>query len=284
MCSNIGLVLEGGGSRGVYTAGVLQYLMKHQIYLPYVIGASSGACHGSSYISRQMDRNKKVSIDYVRHPDYLSIRNLLKKRQLFGMDFIFDQLPNQLVPFDFATFQQAKESFVVTATDCMTGEAVYYDKKHHAKDVLTLIRASSSLPLAAPIVHYQGRALMDGGISNPIPIKQSIRAGNTKNVVVLTRNRGYVKKPQSFHWYISRKYQEYPGLLEALKHRHIEYNETMEYLYEEEEKGNILIISPREKLKVARMDRNKRKLMDLYKQGYQDTAAIAPILQDFLAG
>ncbi len=280
---NTGLVLEGGGSRGVYTGGVLQYLMEENIYIPYVIGVSAGACCGSSYIARQIDRNKRVNIDYVSHPEYLSFRNWMTKRQLFGMDFIFETLPNELVPFDFETFHHAKEEFVVGVTDCVTGDALFYRKSDYAQDMITLLRASSSLPLVAPAVHFDNRVLMDGGITSPIPIKQSMKEGNNKNVVILTRNRGYYKKPQSFNWYIRKKYRQYPGLLEAIQKRHSEYNDTLNYLYEEEKKGNVFIINPTEKLQVGRVEKNKNKLMDLYQKGYHDVKKLGEPLKEFLS-
>ncbi|WP_163581233.1 patatin-like phospholipase family protein [Gracilibacillus saliphilus] len=279
---DVGLVLEGGGSRGVYTGGVLQYLMEQEIYIPYVIGVSAGACNGSSYIARQIERNKTVNIDYVSHPEYLSFRNWIKKRELFGMDFLFDTLPNDLVPFDYETFNKATEEFVVGVTDCKTGEPLFYHKSDYANDMLTLLRASSSLPMVAPIVKYDNRALMDGGISAPLPIKQSEKDGNRKNVVILTRNRGYFKKPQSFSWYIKRKYRDYPGLLKALEKRHIEYNDRLNYLFEEEKKGNVFIISPTEKLTVGRVEKNKKKLMDLYQKGYEDVKKLGEELKGFL--
>ncbi|SFL80341.1 Predicted phospholipase, patatin/cPLA2 family [Gracilibacillus orientalis] len=278
-----GLVLEGGGSRGVYTGGVLQFLMEQEIYIPYVIGVSAGACNGSSYISRQIERNRTVNIDYVSHPEYLSFRNWLTKRELFGMDFLFDRLPNELVPFDYETFNEATEEFVVGVTDCKTGNPLFYHKSDYANDMLTLLRASSSLPMVAPVVQYDNLDLMDGGISAPIPIKQSMKDGNRKNVVILTRNRGYYKKPQSVNWYIRRKYRDYPGLLQSLEKRHIEYNETINYLFEEEKKGNVFIISPTEKLTVGRIEKNKKKLLDLYQKGYADVKKIGEELKEFLA-
>jgi predicted patatin/cPLA2 family phospholipase len=280
---SIGLVLEGGGSRGVYTAGVLKSLMVNNRYFPYVIGVSAGACNASSYISKQVDRNKQATIDYVIHPEYLSIRNWMKRRELFGMDFIFDKLPNKLVPFDFQTFHQAEEELVVGVTDCMTGESIYYKKSKHGKDLLQILRASSSLPLVAPAVQYDNRILMDGGISDPIPIKQSIKDGNTKNVVILTRNRGYYKKPQSFNWYLRKKYQQYPGLLEAIEKRHKVYNETLQFLFEEEKKGNVFIVCPYEKLQVGRVEKNQRKLLDLYNQGCKDMNNRLDDLEQFIA-
>lgn len=278
-----GLVLEGGGSRGVYTGGVLRLLMENDIYIPYVIGVSAGACNASSYISRQMDRNRQTTIDYADHPEYLSFRNWWKQRQLFGMDFIFDILPNELVPFDFDTFNQAKEEFVVGTTDCHTGNTLFYRKSERADDMLTILRASSSLPLVAPVVQYDGFDLMDGGITAPIPIKQSIKDGNKKNVVVLTQNRGYIKKPQSFIWYIKRKYGQYEGLIRAIERRHQVYNDTLQYLFEEEKKGNVFIIAPTEKLQVGRMERDKEKLTYLYEQGYQDSKTLLEPLKEFLS-
>ncbi|WP_042150215.1 patatin family protein [Paucisalibacillus sp. EB02] len=280
---NIGLVLEGGGSRGVYTAGVLRYLMERDIYLPYIIGVSAGACNGSSYVSRQMDRNRAVNIDYIDHPDYLSFRNFIKKRQLFGMDFLFDSLPNELEPFDFESFYNAEEEFVVGVTDCMSGEPVFYKRGDYKKDILTVIRASSSLPLVAPVVPFDGRMLMDGGISDPIPIRQSEKDGNRKNVVILTRNRGYSKKPQSFGWYFRKKYRDYPGLLKAMENRHRIYNETLDYIFEEEIKGNVFVISPVERLDVGRIERNKDKLTALYNQGMEDVVKLSESLKEFLS-
>lgn len=278
-----GLVLEGGGSRGIYTAGVIHYLMDQNIYLPYVIGVSAGACNGSSYVARQIDRNRAVLIDYLDHPDYISFRNFVKNREIFGMDFLFDVLPNELEPFDFDAFNAAKEEFVIGATDCMTGEPVFYKREDYKDEILKIIRASSSLPLFAPVVEYDNRSLLDGGISDPIPIKQSVKDGNQKNVVILTRNRGYVKKPQSFGWYMRRKYKEYPGLLKAIERRHHVYNETLSYIFEEEKKGNVFVISPSEKLEVGRIERSKAKLTDLYHLGMKDVKKLSEELREFLS-
>jgi len=280
---NIGLILEGGGSRGIYTAGILRYLMEEEMYFPYTIGVSAGACNGSSYISRQIDRNKMVNIDLVNHPEYLSLRNLFKKGQLFGMDFLFDTVPKEIVPFDFKAFYEAEEEFVVGTTDCLTGEPVFYKKTDYAKDMLTLLRASSSLPAFAPAVPFENRVLMDGGIADPIPIKQSVQDGNSKNVVVLTRNRGYYKKPQSFGGYIRRKYRDYPGLVKALEQRHTVYNETLQYIFDEEKKGNVFVLCPSEKLNVGRVEKNKKKLTALYQQGINDMKNMVQPLKEFLS-
>lgn len=189
-----GLVLEGGGMRGVYTAGVLEYFMEKELYFPYVIGVSAGACMGASYVSRQKGRNKTVNIEYVSHPQYLSLGNYIRHKQLFGMDFIFDEIPNKLVPFHYDAFLKSDQTFKVGTTDCVTGEAVYYEKNDVEMDILTLLRASSSLPFIAPMIEYKGRKLLDGGIADSIPVKKSEEDGNVRNVVILTRNADYRKK------------------------------------------------------------------------------------------
>ncbi|WP_026694035.1 patatin-like phospholipase family protein [Peribacillus kribbensis] len=276
-----GLVLEGGGMRGVFTAGVLRYLMDHDIYIPYVIGVSAGACNGSSYISRQKERNRTVNIDYINHPEYISLKRYLRKRELFGMDFLFDTLPNEMVPFDFEAFNSAKERFVVGTTDCHTGEPVYFEKTDKKQDMLTILRASSSLPFMAPVVSYQGKFLMDGGIADPIPVKKSEQDGNVKNVVVLTRNKGYQKSKPSFGWLLKR-YRKHPGLIRAILDRHNRYNQILSYLEGKEAKGEVLLIRPQEKLEVGRVERNPEKLLKLYEQGYKEAGSMHSELTAFL--
>ncbi len=267
---NTGLVLEGGGMRGAFTAGVLRYMMEEDLYVPYTIGVSAGACNGSSYIARQMNRNHQVIIEYSHHPEYISFRRFLRSRELFGMDLIFDKMPNELIPFDMETFCSSKEGFVVGTTDCVTGEAVYFDKHSYSKDMLTILRASSSLPLFAPEVAFNDRYLLDGGVADPIPIKKSMRDGNTKNIVVLTKNKGYREAPSNWNWFASRKYGKYKGLLKAMKNHHIVYNDTIEFLEEEEEKGNVVIIRPIRRLDVSSIERNPQKLETLYEEGYEE--------------
>ena len=175
-----GLVLEGGGMRGLYTAGVLEYFMEKDLYFPYNIGVSAGACMAASYLSRQKGRNKRVNLDFVEDKRYISFSNFIRKREIFGMDFIFDEIPNRLVPFDMDTFRESPEEFVIVTTDCETGEAVYYDKTNHGDDLVKLLRASSSLPFVASSVEYKGRHLLDGGIVDPIPIKKAQADGYEK--------------------------------------------------------------------------------------------------------
>ncbi|WP_408009663.1 patatin family protein [Pseudalkalibacillus sp. A8] len=265
-----GLVLEGGGMRGVYTAGVLEYFMEQDFYPPYVIGVSAGACNAASYLSRQFGRNKKVTIGFAKHPDYISWKNLLWKRQLFGMDLIFDEIPNKLVPFDYQKLHEAEERFVIGTTDCITGESVYFEKSEYKDQILPILRASSSLPFMAPVIEMENRCLMDGGISDPIPIRKSEQDGNKKNILILTRNDGYIKQPSRMNWLTKRFYQTYEGLINKMDTRFQVYNETISYIKEKEKAGDVYVIRPTEPLKVSRIERNPLKLTALYDQGYQD--------------
>lgn len=270
MLQEVGLVLEGGGMRGLYTAGVLESFLDHDVYFPYVIGVSAGAGTAASYLSKQKGRNKVVNINYIKDPRYLSWSNMIKHRQFFGMDFIFDEIPNKLVPFDYEQFSNNPAEFVIVTTDCMTGEPVYFRKEDYGKDMLTILKASSSLPFAAPEVYYKNHILLDGGVSDSVPIKKAKLDGFNKNVVILTRNRGYVKKPSKFAFLVKRKYPQYPGLQQALMNRYRVYNETTRFLEEEEAKGNIIIIRPDQPVEVGRLERNSIKLEKLYEQGYND--------------
>jgi predicted patatin/cPLA2 family phospholipase len=280
--NQVGLVLEGGGMRGVYTAGILEYFLESQLFFPYVIGVSAGACNAASYLSKQQGRNKTVTIEYASDPRYISWKNYFRNRQFFGMDFIFDEIPNKHVPYHYDVFYNSPSEFVVGTTDCLTGEPVYFKKNDYGNDLLTVLRASSSLPFIAPEVRFKDKILLDGGISDPIPIKKAQQDGLAKNIVILTRNEGYLKKPSKFHFLVDRKYPEYKGLQQSLRNRYQIYNETVEYLEKEEKEGNVLILRPTKPLKVGRMERKPQRLEELYNQGYEDAKASMSIVLNYI--
>ncbi|MFC4320529.1 patatin-like phospholipase family protein [Litchfieldia salsa] len=280
---NTGLVLEGGGMRGLYTAGALECFMQKDIFFPYVIGVSAGACMAASYLSRQVGRNKVVNIDYAKQPDYISIRNLIRKREIFGMDYLFDEIPNIHVPYDYDSFFENNEEFMIGTTNCETGEPEYFGKEQYKqKDMLKILRASSSLPLIAPVIPYQGMQLLDGGISDPIPLLKSEEDGNEKHVIILTKNRNYIKSKSKFIWYLEKKYPQYPNLIRVLANRHHIYNERINYIYEQERLGNVFVISPSLPIKVGRIERNPKKLMELYELGYRDADEQLERLMDWV--
>ncbi|KZZ83744.1 patatin family protein [Bacillus sp. SJS] len=269
--------------RGVYTAGVLEYFMENELYFPYVIGVSAGACMAASYLSRQMDRNRTVNIDYAGDPKYLSLQNYIRSRQLFGMDYIFDEIPNRLVPFDFEAFSNNPEQLVIGTTDCETGKPVYFDKPETMGDLLTIIRASSSLPFIAPMVPFRGKMLMDGGIVDSIPLKKAEQDGIERNVVVLTRNKGYVKSQPKAQWMVERTLRKHPLLAKAILERYRMYNDTLSYIDEQEAKGHIFVIRPSKRLEVGRIERDPVKLDALYRQGIEDAKRLLEDLQTWLA-
>lgn len=279
-----GLVLEGGGMRGVYTAGVLDYFMDKDIYFPYVIGVSAGACNAASYLSRQRGRNRIVNVDYVRHPEYISYKNLLLKRKgLFGMDFIFDEIPNKHEPFDFEAFSNAKERLVIGTTDTNTGMPVYFEKADHNDNILTVLRASASLPLMAPIIEYKGKKLLDGGIADPIPIHKSRADGNQRNVIVLTQNEGYRKSRTKMEWLAKKIYNVHPGMAHVMLNRYQHYNQTLDEIEEMERRKEVFVIRPKQKLEVGRAERNPIKLNALYERGIEDAMNVYEELENFLA-
>jgi predicted patatin/cPLA2 family phospholipase len=276
------LVLEGGGLRGVYTAGVLRFFMDKGVCFPYVIGVSMGACNAANYVSRQPERNRIVCIRYVNDARYITYSRLLMRGELFGMEFIFNTLPRSLVPFDFKTFMDNDVKCITVVTDCETGETLYYEKKELGEDYLKVLQASNSLPFVAKPVHHKGRILMDGGLSDAVPIRKSIDDGNAKHVLILTRPKGYRKKRPRFIRFASMRYSRYKGLCEALANRHARYNETMDFIDQLEQRDEIFVIRPRLALNVGRAERNKDKLYAAYDQGYSDASACYVRLRSYL--
>lgn len=277
-----GLILEGGGMRGVYTGGVLERLLEEKVFVDYIIGVSAGACNASSYVSRQMGRNREVTIGYIRHPDYISVKNFLLKRELFGMDLIFDEIPNRLVPFDYAGFRNATEEFVVGTTDCMTGEAVYFEKRDHPEDVLSIVRASSSLPFMAKPVEFEGRLLMDGGVADPVPIRKALADGVEKPIIVLTKEKGHRKKRNSFARLMPAFYRQFPGIIKSMENWHLRYNETMGFIEQLEAERKAVILRPSRFDKMTGIERDVGKLTELYELGYQDTAQKLEEIKGFI--
>lgn len=281
--NSTGLVLEGGGMKGVYTAGVLEYFMENELYFPYVIGVSAGAGAGASYISRQKGRNKKVNIDFIKDPRFLSWSNFYRRRELFGMDFIFDEIPNRIVPFDYHSFLNSQEKFVVGTTDSITGEPVYFTKEEDGKDMLKIIRASSSLPLLAPAVYFKNRMLLDGGIADPIPIKKAEQDGFNKNVVIMTKPEGFLRKPSRFPRLIRMLYRRYPAVGHILTARWKLYNDTLAYLAKQQIEEKTFVIQPSLDLEISRIERDKEKLNRLYELGYKDAKKHETKLYEFLS-
>ncbi len=265
----IGLVLEGGGMRGIYTIGVLDCLMDEKFRADYVIGVSAGACNGSSYVSGQKGRAYRTNTEYIADSRYLGMKNYLTTKSLFGMDFLFDEIPNKLIPFDYDAFFNSPCEFVMGVTDVVTGRAKYFDKSHvEPKNIL--LRASSSIPVFAPIVEYQGGKYLDGGVADSIPVKKALEDGCDKVIVVLTREHGFIKTPEKFRSVYKRMYKEYPLMIEALDRRHEQYNESLAFIKQLEQEGKAVVIAPNAPLPVSRFEKNPEKMKAVWKIGYDD--------------
>lgn len=263
------LVLEGGGTRGVFTAGVLDYLMEKEVKFPYVIGVSAGACNAIDYVSKQIGRTKDCTIIQDRKNRYIGTKDALKKGYLFDMDRLFDEYPNRLFPFDFDTYFASDIQCEVVVTNCLTGEAMYLSEKRDRERLLTICRASSSIPLISPVVDVDGIPCVDGGVADSVPLIHSMKLGHQKNVVVLTRNKGYRKKaPGKSRLLYTAALKKYPNLLNALLNRYRNYNRVMELVEKWEEEGHIFVIRP-EVEPVSRTEQNVEKLTEFYDHGYQ---------------
>ena len=262
-----GLVLEGGGMRGVFTCGVLDYLMDHKISFPYAIGVSAGACNGLSYMSHQRGRGKYSNIDLLAKYKYIGIRPLIKKRGLIDQQLLFHRFPDRILPYNYKAYAENPSRFEMVTTDCITGRACYWEEKFDEKRIIDIVKASSSLPYACPIIYVDGRPMLDGGIVDSIPLLRAYELGYDKCVVVLTRNKGYRKSTKKVP-VPSFIYKKYPRLRVALRNRNKIYNEQLELVERLEEEGKIIVIRPEKPIVVGRMETSVKKLTDLYNQGY----------------
>ena len=267
-----GLVLEGGGMRGAYTSGVLAAIMDESITFPYVIGVSAGASNGASFVAEQRERNKKVFIDYVKDKDYSGFKHWIKDKSYFNMDFLYNKLPNELVPFDYDTFNNSSTIFKACTTCCSTGKPVYFEKSDYDPKYYmeVILRASSSLPIISKPVEIEGELYFDGGITDSIPINKSIQDGNEYNAIILTRNKEYRKEKQKLGVVKRILSRKYPKVLEAIETRHIRYNETLSLIDRLEDEGKVFVFRPINKLEVDRLERDTHKLEHLYEQGYNE--------------
>lgn len=264
-----GLVLEGGGMKGVYTSGVLDFFMDKGIDFAACYGVSAGACSMCSFASKQRGRAYHVSVDYLDDKDYCSVYSLLKTGDLFGVQMCYHRIPDELNPYDYETFNHYQGVLYSVVTNIETGEAEYIPIEDMKEDI-DAIRASASLPLVSRNVKFRGKYYLDGGISDAIPIRRSIEDGHEKNVVILTKETGYRRKPSSMLSLIKLKYKKYPKVYELMKNRHIAYNATLDYLEEQERAGRAYVIRPETRSDVGRIEKDERKLKALYEQGLAD--------------
>lgn len=265
------LILEGGGMRGLYTAGVLDCFLDKGIIFQDIIGVSAGACNAVSYMSGQRGRNLEINTGYCTDKRYISLMGLFTRGSIFNMDFLFDDIPNKLVPFDYDKFKQSGIRLVAVVTECETGKARYAEINDMQKDGI-FVRASSSIPLVSKIVNINNENFVDGGVSDSVPIHHSVDAGFDKHIIILTRQNGYQKEQNKYIKLFKRKLKEYPLLIEAMQKRHVCYNESVEYAHHVEKQGNAVIICPKSPLGISKFERHPDNLKQIYSIGYEDAA------------
>ena len=268
-----GLILEGGGMRGVFTSGVLDNFMDRGIRFPYTIGVSAGACNGLSYMSGQRGRAKYSNIDLLDKYHYISIKQLITKGNIMDFDLLFHTFPEEIIPYDYDKYARCSEVYEMVTTDCQTGKACYYDEKHTPSRIIDIVKASSSLPFVSPIAYVDGQPMIDGGLADSIPLLRARQLGYDNNVVVLTRNKGY-RKPSKPTFVPPFIYRKYPHLRRAIAERNALYNRQVDMIETLEEKGEITVIRPLMPIVVDRIERDTAKLLDLYNHGYAVAAEV----------
>lgn len=262
-----GLVLEGGGMRGVFTCGVLDYMMDNDIWFPYGIGVSAGACNGLSYMSRQRGRAKFSNIDLLEKYHYIGIKHLWSKHSILDQELLYEHFPQEILPYDYEAYRENPARFEMVTTSCLTGRACYLEEKEDPTRIIAIAKASSSLPYVCPIAYVDGEPMLDGGIVDSIPVMRAMEKGYEKNVVVLTRNRGYRKKGRDIK--IPKLiYKSYPRLRVVLSKRCRVYNEQLELVERLEDEGKVIVIRPYKPMEVDRIETDIKKLTELYEEGY----------------
>lgn len=263
------LILEGGTFRPIFSAGVMDALLDNNIMFPYCIGVSAGITNGVSYISKQKKRNLDILMTYRNDKRYLGLRNFLKCKSLFGLDFVYGEIPNKLSPFDMETYQKYEGKILVGVTNAVTGKTEYFDGKE-LDDNCSILRATCAIPLFFPAIKINDNYYYDGGICDPVPIKKAIDDGNEKHLIVLTRPKEYRKNLSKGNIIVSKLFRKkYPNLKEPLLTRHNHYNETIRFCEELEAQGKAVIIRPTLEQSIESFEKDVNKLREGYNNGYK---------------
>ena len=281
MLYDAGLIFEGGGMRGAYTAGVIDALIEEDIEFTNVYGVSSGACHATTYLSKQFGRARRIIVDYAYDHRFFSFLNLLTTGNAFGIKFLFQTLPHDLDPYDYTTAYANPAKFYVGAINIRTGETEYL----LIKDVdaeWRKIAATMALPIISRTVKVDGKRYLDGGISDSLPLQRSIDDGNKKTVMILTQDSTYRKPVNKLVPLIAIWYCFFPKLVKKVATRHIRYNKALEQIEKEQIAGTVFVIRPKKPVNIGRLEKNKRKTQNLYEDGYKDGKELTPQLREFM--
>lgn len=266
-----GLILEGGAMRGMFTAGVNDVLMEKGVVFDGAVGVSAGAAFGCNYKSGQIGRTIRYNTKFCNDKRYCGIGSWIKTGNIYNTDFCYGEVPLKYDKFDFKTYTENPMEFYVVCTDIESGKPVYHRYDGWEDHKFEWIRASASLPLVAEIVEIDGQKLLDGGMSDSIPVKFFEDIGYNRNIVVLTQPKDYQKKANKLMPIIRRKYKKYPKLVEVMENRHIMYNNELEYIKKKEDAGELFVIRPNEALNISRIEKNPEKLRAVYDEGRKVT-------------
>ena len=281
---DVALVLEGGGLRAIYTAGVLDAFLQQSLNFSYVIGVSAGAIYPASYVSRQFGRNLQIQQQYLNDKRYMGVRHWLATGNYVNTDFTYRRMAYELLPFDFGTFLKSDTEFKVGAFNCNTGKTDYFsrvDFSCHDK-LLDVLIASSSLPFMSKPCVINHNPYLDGGIAEPIAVLQAEKDGYSRQVVILTQDQHYQKSPMKMNWLARKTYKRYPAVAHALSERHRVYNRALLDIDQAVIAGKAFVIRPDKPLNLSRLDRNIDKVTAVYQQGLTDGNAILPTLLTWL--
>lgn len=276
------LVLEGGGNRGVYTAGVLDAFLDNNIDIRDIYGVSAGALNAISYLSKQKGRSLRISKDHFRSENCMNYKHVLKGKSIVNLDYLFDDVSNNIDPLDFDEFNK-NNRFVVVATNVETGRPVYKVVEDYNKD-LAYIKASASLPIFSKIVEVDSLKLLDGGISDSIPIIKAIEDGYDKAIVILTRDRDFVSQPYKFMAAYKAKYLKYPNFVKAIGNRYNNYNVTRDLIFNYENEEKVIVIAPSVPLTIKRLEKDESKIDEAYNLGYQDALKYIDQIKNIMGG
>ena len=278
-----GLVLEGGGMRGLYTAGVLDFFIDKGIYFRNCYGVSAGATQCCSYLSKQKGRAYRIFTEYMNDKRYASLSNLIKEGNYFGKDFSLKMIPDELEPYDHDTFVNSGANFYAVASNCKTGKPAYLKIEDTRKEVdMDKIWASCSLPLLSKNVQIEGEEYLDGGVADSIPVVKAIKDGNKKVVLILTRDASYKKSPNKLMPVIKLRYKSYPKFVRIMEKRHIIYNKTIKRIEKLEQAGKIFVIRPKNVVEIGRLEKDAKKMKKLYDAGYEEAKACYTKLLEYL--
>ncbi len=280
--SKTGLVLEGGAMRGLFTMGILDTFLKNDIIINDVVGVSAGAAFGCNYKSGQIGRALRYNLKYCRDKRYCSTWSLVKTGDLFGAEFCYKTLPFELDPFDCEAYDKSPMNFWAVTTDVLTGKPVYQLINKVDDDCMDWIRASASMPLVSRPVTVGGYTLLDGGMSDSIPLSFMVRQGILRNIVILTRPRDYVKKPENLLPF-KVGLRKYPAMIETMKNRHVMYAYQRSYVFEQEKRGNAFVLCPEAELDIGRTEHDPAKIQAVYDEGVKVAVKHLDEIKKFLS-